>query len=91
MHTRWILSTILNGSVNTLVCLGIGRNIKRKRRINVDIEKELNELIKRCTEKGGHVWIVDKKGNNFSIRLTEEVKIRPYEPKAKEESNNGLD
>jgi hypothetical protein len=56
----------------------------------MDIEQELNELIKRCTEKGGFVWIVDKAGNNFSIRLTEEVKIRPYEPKTKEESN-GLD
>jgi hypothetical protein len=56
----------------------------------MNIEQELNELIKRCTEKGGFVWIVDKAGNNFSIRLTEEVKIRPYEPKTKEESN-GLD
>ena len=56
----------------------------------MNIEQELNELIKSCTEKGGFVWIVDKKGNNFSIRLTEEVKIRPYEPKAKEYTD-GMD
>lgn len=51
------------------------------------IEKELNELIKRCTEKGGYVWIQDKKGNKYSIRIEEEVKIRPYEPKVREDSN----
>ena len=56
----------------------------------MSIEQELNELIKRCTEKGGFVWIVDKKGNNFSIRLTEEVKIRPFEPTTKEDSDGLL-
>ncbi len=53
----------------------------------MDVEKELNALIKRCAEKGGHVFIIDKKGNDFSLRLTEEVKLRPYEPKARFESN----
>lgn len=54
-------------------------------------EQELNDLINRCREKGGFVWIVDKRGNNFSIRLTEEVKIRPYEPTNTKEDSNGLD
>jgi hypothetical protein len=57
----------------------------------MDIEQELNDLINRCREKGGFVWIVDKRGNNFSIRLTEEVKIRPYEPTNTKEDSNGLD
>lgn len=56
----------------------------------MSIEQELNELIKRCTDNGGFVWIVDKKGNNFSIRLTEEVKIRPFEPTTKEDSDGLL-
>lgn len=53
----------------------------------MDIEKELNELIKRCTEKGGFVWIVDKYGNNFCQRLTDEVKIRPFVPTVREDAN----
>ena len=53
----------------------------------MDIEKELNELIKRCTEKGGGVWIVDKQGNRFSLRVEEEVKIRPFVPTTKEETD----
>jgi hypothetical protein len=47
----------------------------------MDIEQELNDLINKCREEGGFVWIVDKKQNNFAIRLTQEVKISIYEPK----------
>lgn len=51
-----------------------------------EIEKALNELIKRCADKGGFVWIVDKRGNDFYLRLTKEVKLRAYEPsKTKED------
>ena len=53
----------------------------------MDIAKELNDLIKSCTERGGFVWIVDKKQNNFAIRLTEEVKISSFVPTAKEASD----
>ena len=55
----------------------------------MDIEKELNELIKSCTERGGFVWIVDKKHNNFALRLTEEVKISSFVPKEREDNDDG--
>ena len=51
------------------------------------IEKELNELIKRCVEKRGYVWIIDKRGNKYSIRLEEEVKIRPFVPTVREDTD----
>lgn len=54
----------------------------------MDIEKELNELIKKCTERGGFVWIVDKH-NNFYTRLTEEVKISSFVPKEREDNDDG--
>lgn len=40
------------------------------------IAEELNKLIEKCHESGGHLWIVDKRRNNFSLRLTEPVTIR---------------
>ena len=49
-----------------------------------DIEKELNELICECARKGGDVWVVDKRRNNFAIRLTEQVTIKPFIPKTAE-------
>ena len=55
------------------------------------IEKALNELITRCADKGGFVWIVDKRGNDFYLRLTKEVKLRAYEPSKTKEDSNGLD
>ena len=50
-----------------------------------DIEKALNELIAKATESGGFVWIVDKKGNNFYVRLTDAVTIKAF---IKEKENN---
>lgn len=40
------------------------------------IEEALNELIAEAVKKGGYVYIVDKKQNNFVLRLTEPIKIR---------------
>ena len=54
-------------------------------------EQTLNELIKECRDKGGFVWIVDKRHNNFAIRLTEEVKISSYVPTKTKEDSNGSD
>ena len=54
-------------------------------------EQTLNELIKECRDKGGFVWIVDKRHNNFAIRLTEEVRISSYVPTKTKEESNGSD
>lgn len=54
-------------------------------------EQALNELIKECRDNGGFVWIVDKRHNNFAIRLTEEVRISSYVPTKTKEESNGLD
>ena len=46
----------------------------------MEIENALNELIKKATEAGGCVWIVDKRQNNFALRVREPVKIKAYIP-----------
>lgn len=43
------------------------------------IENSLNEIIVKASEKGGHVYIVDKRGNAFALKLTEPIKIAFYE------------
>lgn len=53
---------------------------------NIDeLQTALNELITLCAKSGGHVFIVDKRQNNFALRLTEEVKIQAFVPKGGEE------
>jgi hypothetical protein len=42
------------------------------------IEAALNDLISESVKNGGHVFIVDKKRNNFALRLTEPIKIQFY-------------
>lgn len=42
------------------------------------LENALNELIEKAACSDGYVWIVDKKGNNFAVRLTAPVKLRAY-------------
>ena len=42
------------------------------------IENSINELIAEAVKNGGHVFIVDKKRNNFALRLTEPIKIQFY-------------
>lgn len=39
------------------------------------IENSLNDLIAEAVATGGHVFVVDKKRNNFALRLTEPIKI----------------
>lgn len=43
-----------------------------------EIENALNELVEKAVSCEGFVWIVDKKGNNFAIRITTPVKLRAY-------------
>lgn len=43
-----------------------------------DIERALNNLIAEVAKNGGHVWIVDRLGNNFLIRATNPVDIKVY-------------
>lgn len=43
-----------------------------------EIENALNELIINAVSCEGFVWIVDKNGNNFAIRLNAPVKLRAY-------------
>lgn len=40
-----------------------------------EIQAALNELIKKATESGGFVWIVDSKHNNFAVRLKEPIRL----------------
>jgi hypothetical protein len=40
-----------------------------------EIEKALNELIEKATESGGFVWLVDKKQNNFAVRLQAPIRL----------------
>ena len=54
------------------------------------IETEFNELIKRCTDKGGCIWIQDKRGNKYSLRIEEDIKLSAFVPTVREDSN-GLD
>jgi hypothetical protein len=42
------------------------------------IEHALNELISEALKNGGHLYIVDKKRNNFALRLTDPITIHFY-------------
>jgi hypothetical protein len=44
-----------------------------------ELEEALNELIVKCAENGGHVYIVDKLHNKFILRIEEPIRISPYE------------
>jgi len=48
-----------------------------------NIENSLNNLIAEVSEKGGHVYIVDKKRNTFALKLTEPVMIKAFVPTQK--------
>lgn len=52
-----------------------------------NISQSLNELIREATKNGGYVYIVDKKRNNFVLRLTEEVNIKAVDGFRAEEGN----
>lgn len=52
-----------------------------------EIQSSLNKLITLCAKQGGHVIIVDKRQNNFFLRLTEEIKIQGFIPREKGEQN----
>lgn len=52
-----------------------------------EIQSALNKLITLCAKQGGHVIIVDKRQNNFFLRLTEEIKIQGFIPREKGEQN----
>ena len=52
-----------------------------------EIQPALNKLITLCAKQGGHVIIVDKRQNNFFLRLTEEIKIQGFIPREKGEQN----
>lgn len=53
-----------------------------------EIEAAINELITKCAENGGHIYIVDRKKNSFILRLTEPIRISVYEG-YKGENNGG--
>ena len=42
------------------------------------IENSLNELIAKATANGGHVYVVDKKRNDFALKLTEPITIHYF-------------
>ena len=55
-------------------------NLNKEKQIEEKaIEETFNELIKKCAENGGHVYIKDKLHNTFIYRITEPIKISVYE------------
>ena len=42
------------------------------------LEDSLNETIIQAANNGGHIWIVDKRGNTFAIKITAPIKIQVY-------------
>jgi hypothetical protein len=44
-----------------------------------EIEEAFNELIAKCAEYGGHVYIKDKLNNDFILRITEPIRLSVYE------------
>lgn len=42
------------------------------------IENSLNELIAEAVKNKGYVYVVDKKQNDFVLRLTEPITIKFY-------------
>ena len=44
-----------------------------------ELEEALNELIVKCAENGGHVYIVDKLHTKFILRIEEPIRISVYE------------
>jgi hypothetical protein len=40
-----------------------------------EIENELNALILKACESGGFVWIVDKKQNDYAVRLKAPIRL----------------
>lgn len=52
-----------------------------------NIAQSLKELIREATKNRGYVYIVDKKRNNFVLRLTEEVNIKTIDGFRAEEGN----
>lgn len=54
-----------------------------------EIEEAFNELVKKCAENGGHVYIVDRRKNSFILRITEPIRISVYEGYKGETENGG--
>lgn len=44
-----------------------------------EIEEAFNELVKKCADNKGFIYIVDKLNNDFILRVTEPIRIRVYE------------
>lgn len=44
-----------------------------------ELEKAFNELIAKCAEHRGHIYIIDNLRNNFILRITEPIRIHVYE------------
>jgi hypothetical protein len=42
------------------------------------IEDSVNEIIAEAINNGGHVYVVDRKGNTFALKLTGPIKIQFY-------------
>lgn len=42
------------------------------------IETLINDLISEAAKNGGHVYVVDKKRNKFSLKLDEPITIHFY-------------
>jgi hypothetical protein len=54
-----------------------------------EIEEAFNELVTKCAENGGHIYIVDRKKNSFILRITEPIRISVYEGYKGEKENGG--
>lgn len=44
-----------------------------------ELEEAFNELIKKCADNKGFVYIKDKLHNDFILRITEPIRLSVYE------------
>ena len=58
-----------------------------------ELEEAFNELLAKCAEYGGHIYIRDKLHNKFILRIDEPIKLSVYEgyKGAQDENNNQRD
>lgn len=50
--------------------------LDNEKRLNI----ELNNLIRAVHEKGGQIYLADKRNRDFSVKLTDEVEIMYFIP-----------
>jgi hypothetical protein len=56
----------------------------------MELENAINELITKAADANGFVYIVDKKENDFALRLSAPVSLRAFMPNDNERKESGV-